>query len=85
MTEEVKKETPKTTPINFRLLEMMARKNIRTIKELHEETGISRTVISELLNGNRKSLRLDTISRFCEALDCEIGELIVIEKEDKPC
>lgn len=83
MTENTKKETTKTLPINFRLLELMGRKNIRTIKELHDATGVSRTVISELLNGNRKNIRLDTISKLCEVLDCEIGDLIVIEKEDK--
>ena len=83
MENKVGNEILNTPTINFKLLEMMARKNIRTIQELHNESGVSRTVISDLLNGNRKSLRLDTISRFCEALDCEIGELIVIERQDE--
>lgn len=79
-TEEVKVLTA-----DIKLFEMMARKNIRTIKELHESTGVSRIVISELLSGERKGIRLDTIARLCEALECEIGELIVLNKEDKPC
>jgi putative transcriptional regulator len=63
-----------------KLLEMMGKSNIRTIKELHEMTGISRTIISDLLNGNKDSMRLNTIGRLCAALDCEIGELIVLKK-----
>jgi putative transcriptional regulator len=67
--------------IDVKLLEMMGKKKIRTIKELHEKTGISRTTISDLLNGNKRSIRLETVERLCEALDCEIGDLIVIKKE----
>jgi putative transcriptional regulator len=66
--------------IEIRLLEMMARKNVRQIKELHEMTGISRTIISNLLNGNQESLRLTTIERLCRSLECDIGELIVFKK-----
>lgn len=65
--------------VEIRLLEMMGRNNIRTIQELHELTGISRTIISDLLNGNKRSIRLDTIERLCKALDCEIGELIQLK------
>ncbi|MBA2878006.1 putative transcriptional regulator [Anoxybacillus kamchatkensis] len=67
--------------VEVKLFEMMARNNIRQIKELHEMTGISRTVISDLLNGNKRAIRLDTIARLCEALNCSIGDLIVIKKD----
>lgn len=69
--------------VEIRLLEMMARKNMRQIKELHEASGISRTIISDLLNGNRRSIRLETIEKLCRTLDCEIGELLVLKKEKK--
>jgi putative transcriptional regulator len=69
------------TNVDVKLLEMMGRKKIRTIQELHDLTGISRTVISNLLNENKRAIRLDTISKLCDALDCEIGELIIIKKE----
>lgn len=72
--------TKVTENVEVRLLEMMARKNIRQIKELHEKTGLSRTIISDLLNGNKRSIRLETVGKLCEALDCEIGELIVFKK-----
>jgi putative transcriptional regulator len=66
--------------VDVKLLEMMGRRKIRTIKELHEKTGISRTIISDLLNENKRSIRLGTIERLCSALDCEIGELIEMKK-----
>jgi putative transcriptional regulator len=69
------------TNVDIRLLEFMGRKNIRTIKELHEMTGISRTIISDLLNGNKRAIRLDTIEKLCRTLDCEIGDLIQIKRE----
>jgi putative transcriptional regulator len=65
--------------VDIKLLEMMGKNRIRTIQELHELTGISRTTISDLLNENKRSIRLETIERLCKALDCEIGELIVIK------
>lgn len=67
--------------VNVKILEMMGRKKIRTIQELHEITGISRTLISNVINGKRSKLRLDTIAKLCEALDCEIYELIEINKD----
>lgn len=69
-----------TKEVDIRLFEMMGRKNIRTIQELHKTSGISRTIISDLLNGNKRSIRLDTVEKLCKALDCEIGELIQIKR-----
>lgn len=66
--------------IDVKLLEMMGKNGFRTIKELHEKTGISRTVISDLLNDNQRAVRLDTIGRLCHALECDIGDLLVIKK-----
>ncbi len=69
-----------TENIEVRLLEMMAKQNIREIKELHELSGISRTIISDLLNGKKRSIRLDTVEKLCKALNCEVGELIHLNK-----
>ncbi|WP_017728538.1 helix-turn-helix domain-containing protein [Halalkalibacterium ligniniphilum] len=67
--------------IEFRLLEQMAKNNIRQIKELHEKSGVSRTTISALLSGEKIAIRLDTVVRLCKALDCTIGDLIVVVDE----
>lgn len=65
--------------IEYRLLELMGRQNIRSIEELHKKTGISRTVISEIINGKKTNVRADTIARLCKALDCNIEELVVLK------
>ncbi|ULT55424.1 helix-turn-helix transcriptional regulator [Neobacillus drentensis] len=66
--------------IEVKLLEMMARNNIRRIEELHELTGLSRTTIRQILTGKKKSLYFDTIGILCEKLNCRVEELIA-EKE----
>lgn len=63
----------------IKLLEMMARKNVRQIKELSRMTGITEKVISDILKGNKQGLRLDTIAKLCTALECKVNELIVLE------
>lgn len=64
----------------IKLLEMMARKGIRTIQELHETSGIARTLISQMLNG-KKNVTITTIERLCETLDCDFHDLIVCKRK----
>lgn len=74
---------PKTVSeidIEIKLLEAMAKRKIRVVKELAEKSGIHVNVLYQLLNGKKSSLRLDTIAKLCKTLDCEIGELIEIKK-----
>lgn len=66
--------------IEVKLLEMMARNNIRKIEELHDLTGLSRTTIRLILEGKKKSLYFDTIGLLCEKLNCNLEELIVMKK-----
>lgn len=68
--------------IQVKLLEMMARNNIRTIEELHNMTGLSRTTLGLMINGKKKSFQFRTLSLLCEKLNCRIDELIVmVDKE----
>lgn len=66
--------------IEVKLLEMMARNNIRRIEDLHDLTGLSRTTIRMILNGQKKSLYFDTIGLLCEKLNCSLEELLVMKK-----
>jgi DNA-binding Xre family transcriptional regulator len=66
--------------VEVKLLEMMARNNIRRIEDLHDLTGLSRTTIRQILNGQKKSLYFGTIGLLCEKLNCRIEELIVAKK-----
>lgn len=69
------------TKINIKLLEQMAKNNIRQAKELHRRSGVSETVILEILNGKREWLSLKTVAKLCTALNCEIGDLIELQSD----
>ena len=64
----------------IKLLEVMGKKEIRTIQEVHEKSGLSRKAISKIINKETKRISTDTIAKLCKALDCEIGELIVFKE-----
>lgn len=66
--------------IEIRLFEMMAKNNIRTIEQLHEKSGLSRKSISQALNKKNHRMHTDTIAKLCVALNCEIGDLLVLKK-----
>jgi putative transcriptional regulator len=66
--------------LEVRLYEIMGRKNVRTIEQLKDMTGLSRKAISQALNDERHRMHTDTIAKLCTALDCEVGELLVLKK-----
>lgn len=65
----------------IKLYELMAKRNIRTIKELAGMAKLQDRIISDILNGKKKGLRLDTIAKLCMALNCKVDELIVLPNE----
>lgn len=69
--------------VEIRLLEQMAKKDIRTIQEVHEKSGLSRKAITNILNNKNIRVKADTIAKLCQALDCEIGDLVVIKKKNE--
>lgn len=66
--------------VEVRLLEMMGRANVRTIKQLSEKTGLSRKAISAAVNNRSHRMHTDTIAKLCHALDCEVGELLKLKR-----
>lgn len=67
-------------PINVTLDVMMARRKIG-VTELSEMVGITMANISILKNGKAKAVRLDTLAKLCEALDCQPGDILTYEKK----
>jgi len=67
--------------VDIKIWEQMGKNDIRTIEQLHKKTGLSRTTISNLINGRKTSIRVETLVKLCQTFNCEIGELVVIEKE----
>lgn len=59
---------------------VMARRKMKLL-ELSEHVGISMTNLSLLKTGKAKGIRFSTLLAICEALDCEPGDIIQIEKD----
>lgn len=54
-----------------------------TQSKLAKETGIRPNTINELYHEFADRVNLKHLDLICEALDCELSELIVRESEDK--
>ena len=47
-----------------------------TLTELSERGGVSVVNLSILKNGHARAIRFSTLTRLCEALDCQPGDLL---------
>ena len=47
-----------------------------TLTELSERVGVSVVNLSILKNGHARVIRFSTLTRLCEALDCQPGDLL---------
>ena len=54
---------------------MMAKRKMSS-GELASRVGISAANLSILKNGKAKALKVSTLARLCEALDCQPGDLL---------
>lgn len=70
--------------IKSNLAVIMAQKGYRTIKKVSEETGISRTTLTALYYNKCTGIQFDTLEKLCDALTCEVGELLYINKNLSP-
>ncbi len=51
-----------------------------SLNELSEKVGISATNLSLLKNGKVKGVRFETLEKICEALDCDICDILEYQK-----
>ncbi|MEE1736614.1 helix-turn-helix transcriptional regulator [Streptomyces sp. BE147] len=61
--------------IRIHLDRMLARRGM-TLTELSAQVGITVVNLSVLKNGRAKAIRFSTLSRICEVLQCQPGDLI---------
>ncbi len=61
---------------------MMAKRKI-SLKELSEKVGITNSNLSILKNNKAKAIRLSTLEVICRDLDCQPGDILKYEEEDK--
>ena len=49
-------------------------------KDLMEKTGITSSTIAKM--GKNKAVRMEVLGKICIALDCSIGDIVDVIKED---
>ena len=65
------------TGVHCRLDELLADRGM-TLTRLSELVGVSIVNLSVLKNDRARAVRFSTLAAICAALECEIGELLVI-------
>lgn len=61
-------------------IDVMLAKRKMSVTELAERVGITLANVSVLKNGKAKALKISTLAKLCEALDCQPGDLIEYKK-----
>ena len=61
--------------IIVRLDVMLARRKMKS-RDLAAEIGITEQNLSLLKSGKVKGIRFDTLSKICETLDCQPGDIL---------
>jgi len=62
--------------IHCRLDELLIERGM-TLTRLSEIVGVSIVNLSVLKNDRARAIRFSTLRAICDALDCEVGELLV--------
>jgi putative transcriptional regulator len=64
------------TGIHCRLDELLEERGM-TLTQLSGLVGVSIVNLSVLKNDRARAIRYSTLAAICDALDCEVGELLV--------
>lgn len=64
-------------------LDFMLLKRKMSSKELAEKVGITPANLSILKTGKAHGVCFDTLSKICEVLDCQPGDLLVYKKDEE--
>ena len=57
-------------------IDVMLAKRKMSVTELAEKVGITITNMSILKTGKAKAVKVTTLAKLCEALDCQPGDLL---------
>jgi putative transcriptional regulator len=64
-------------------IDVMLAKRKMSVTELAERVGITITNVSVLKNGKAKALKISTLAKLCEALDCQPGDILEYRRSDE--
>ncbi|OCN04487.1 transcriptional regulator [Erysipelotrichaceae bacterium MTC7] len=60
-------------------IDVMLAKRKMSVTELSKQVGINMANISILKNGKAKAIKVQTLLKLCEVLDCQPGDLLSYE------
>jgi putative transcriptional regulator len=63
--------------IHCRLDELLAERGM-TLTRLSELVGVSLVNLSVLKNDRARAIRFSTLTAICDALECQVGDLLVV-------
>ncbi len=66
--------------IDIHLDDLLAARGM-TLTDLAEQVGVTIVNLSILKNGRARAIRFSTLTRLCEVLDCQPGDLLTWRKE----
>ena len=69
-------------PIILRLDRVMADRKI-SLNELSEKVGVANVNLSKLKNGRVSAIRFSTLEAICDCLDCQPGDILEFQRENK--
>jgi putative transcriptional regulator len=61
-------------------IDVMLAKRKMSVTELSERVGITLANMSVLKNGRARAVKISTLQKLCEALDCQPGDLLEYRK-----
>lgn len=64
-------------------IDVMLAKRKMSVTELAERVGITIANISVLKNGKAKALKISTLLKLCEALDCQPGDILEYKRGEE--
>lgn len=64
-------------------IDVMLAKRKMSVTELSERVGITLTNMSILKTGKAKAIRVSTLRKLCEVLDCQPGDLLEYRSGDE--
>ena len=67
--------------MQIKLREVLDKKN-KSIYQLNKETGIASSTLSRICNNKTSSIEFSILDKICEALDCDISDILLPEKSD---
>ncbi len=65
-------------------IDVMLAKRKMSVSDLADKVGITVTNMSILKTGKAKAVKISTLAKLCEALQCQPGDLLEYREEEQP-